>query len=340
MKATVRTILLTTTLVCITFLTMGWGPIWLTPAETIQALYGVLMNPGSTGNIARDAVQFIRLPHLVSSFLLGAGLAVCGTVMQAVMRNPLADPYLLGISSGASLGAVLAIVLGVNTILGLDGTGAFAFIGAGFVSILILIIASLVGKGDSLTLLLSGFSLNAACSAGVSFLITAMAEPSKTRSIQFWMMGNIMTESWTSMLVLAVVIGCGVLYFFSQRRILDLMLMGDAISLTMGRNLAVYRKWYIGMTALMVGLAVYVAGMIGFIGLLIPHAVRLAVGSSHRCVIPMSALAGGCFLAWADIIGRNAVPGMELPIGVTAALVGSPFFLWMLFKKKYSGRQS
>lgn len=339
MKRSMRTAFLSVLLLALTVVAMGWGPIWLTPSETVWAVWLSLTDPAG-GSIVQDVVQYIRLPHLVISFLIGSGLALCGTVMQAVMRNPLADPYLLGISSGASLGAVLAIILGVNTFAGLDGTGAFAFLGAGLVSILILFVASVTGKGDSLTLLLSGFAMNAACSAAVSFLVTAMAEPNKTRSVQFWMMGNIMTSSWTAVLVLTLVVGLGFLYFLSQRRVLDLMLMGDALSLSMGRNLAVYRKYYIAVTALIVGAAVYVAGMIGFVGLLIPHAVRLAVGSAHRHVIPMSTLAGGCFLAWADIIGRNAVPGMELPIGITVALVGAPFFLWMLFKKKYSGGAS
>lgn len=324
----------------LTLYALGWGMIPLTPEETARYIYLSVTDPSGAGSIPQDAMQFIRLPHMVLSFLIGAGLAVCGAVMQAVMRNPLADPYLLGISSGASLGAVLAIALGVGTVFGLDGTGAFAFIGAGLVSLLILLIASATGKGDSLTLLLSGFALNAACSAAVSFIVTAMAEPNKTRSIQFWMMGNIMTGSWVVTLVLAAVVGSGFLYFLTQRRVLDLMLIGDELSLSMGRNLAAYRKWYIGVTALMVGSIVYVSGMVGFVGLLIPHAVRLVVGSVHRRVVPMSALAGGCFLVWADIIGRNAVPGMELPIGVTAALVGAPFFLWMLLRRKYSGGRS
>lgn len=340
MKWTGRICFLSLGLFVLTLLAMGWGTIPLTPEETVRYIWLSITDPYGQGSIQQDAIQFIRLPHMVLSFLIGSGLAICGAVMQAVMRNPLADPYLLGISSGASLGAVLAIALGIGSVFGLDGTGAFAFAGAGLVSLLILFMASVTGKGDSLTLLLSGFALNAACSAAVSFIVTAMAEPNKTRSIQFWMMGNIMTGSWIVTLILSIVVGGGFLYFLLQRRVLDLMLMGDALSLSMGRNLAVYRKWYIGVTALMVGSIVYVSGMVGFVGLLIPHAVRLAVGSTHRRVIPMSGLAGGCFLVWADIIGRNAVPGMELPIGITAALVGAPFFLWMLFKRKYSGGQS
>jgi hemin transport system permease protein hmuU len=164
-----------------------------------------------------------------------------------------------------------------------------------------------------------------------------MAEPSKTRSIQFWMMGSLGTARPALLAVLALVMAAGVLYFVSQRRVLDLMLMGDEISLSMGRDLALYRKIYIAVTAVMVGSAVYAAGMIGFVGLVVPHAVRLVTGSAHRYVIPLSALGGGAFLAWANIIGRNIVPGTELPIGVTTTLAGAPLFLWMLFRRKYGG---
>lgn len=254
--------------------------------------------------------------------------------MQAVMKNPLADPYLLGISSGASLGAVLAIALGIGMIGSFDGIGAAAFLGAGLVSLLILLISSISGKGEGLTLLLAGFALNAACSAAVSFFVTVVADTSKTRSIQFWMMGNIRADSWMAIGILALLVTAGCFYFFSQRRILDLMLMGDDLSLTMGQKLSTYRKVYIAVMALLVGAMVYMSGMIGFVGLIIPHGVRLLVGSSHGRLLPLTALTGGTFLCWADILGRNAISGLELPVGVMAALAGSPFFLWMLISRK------
>lgn len=315
------------------FLSLGYGPIPLTPSETAHHLRAAFS--GSGGSIEKDVLLYLRIPHLLLSFFIGAGLAVCGAVMQAVMRNPLADPYLLGISSGASLGAVLAISLGINAIGGFDGVGLFAFIGAAAVSLAILCISSITGKGGSLTLLLSGFALNAACSAAVSFLITLMADSSKTRSVQFWMMGQLRMDSWISIGVIGSLVTVGTLFFMSQRRILDLMLIGDTLSLTLGAKLSTYRKWYIAVTALLVGSLVYAAGMIGFVGLLIPHAVRLLTGSSHGRLLPLSALAGGVFLSWADIFGRNILPGLEIPIGIMAALAGAPFFVWMLLKRKY-----
>ncbi len=315
------------------FFSLGYGSIALTPAETAHYLYGAFT--GAEGSIKEDVLLYLRIPHLLLSFFIGAGLAVCGAVMQAVMRNPLADPYLLGISSGASLGAVVAISLGIGAIGQLDGVGLFAFGGAAFVSLAILCISAITGKGGSLTLLLSGFALNAACSAAVSFLVTLMADSSKTRTVQFWMMGQLRMDSWISIGVISGLVTVGTVFFISQRRILDLMLIGDTLSLTLGEKLSTYRKWYIAAVALIVGSLVYVAGMIGFVGLLIPHAVRLLTGSSHGRLIPLSALAGGVFLSWADIFSRNLLPGLEIPIGIMAALAGAPFFVWMLLRRKY-----
>ena len=341
MNVSVRSTLAVLVAVILTIWALGQGVIRLGFGETLFFLWQIVTDPTGVGSIRQDVLQYLRLPNLVLSFLVGAGLAVCGAVMQAVVRNPLADPYLLGVSAGASLGAVLAIALGIHTFMGLDGTGAFAFLGASAISIVILLIASFTRRrGGSLTLLLAGFALNAACSAGVSFIITALAEPSKTRSVQFWMMGGIVTGGWGAALPLLAVTVLGSLFFYSQRRILDLMLVGDELSLSMGRDLALYRKIYIAATAVMVGTAVYVAGMIGFVGLLVPHAVRLVTGSVHRRVIPMSALVGGAFLACADIVRRNIFPGMELPIGVATALVGAPLFLWMLCRRMYAGGSS
>ena len=338
MKVNGKCFLLVGLFLLLTLFSMGYGTFYFSPYETLHYLYLSFAMPEGSGDIGQEVIQFIRLPHLVLSFCIGAGLAVCGTVMQAVMKNPLADPYLLGISSGASLGAVLAIWAGVGTFCGLDGVGAFSFLGAGLVSMLILFLSAVTGRGGSLTLLLSGFALNAACSAMVSFIITAMADTSKTRSVQFWMMGNLRIDTWTPIFVILAIVFAGILYFFSRRRVLDLMLMGDDISLTLGQKLSFYRKICIAVTALMVGAMVYISGMIGFVGLLVPHGVRFLVGSSHEKVLPLSALAGGTFLCWADIIGRNLMAGVELPIGVTAALVGSPFFVWMLLSGKYVNR--
>ena len=248
MHEAVRSTLAAAAVVLLMIYALGQGIITLGFGETLSYLWLTVTDPTGAGSIRQDVLQYLRLPNFVISFLVGAGLSVTGAVMQAVVRNPLADPYLLGVSSGASLGAVLAIALGVGSLFGMDGTGACAFLGAGAASLLILVIASVTRRsGGSLTLLLAGFALNAACSAAVSFIVAALAEPSKTRSIQFWMMGGIVTGGWMSALTLLLITTAGVLYFCTQRRILDLMLVGDELSLSMGRDLARYRKLYISL---------------------------------------------------------------------------------------------
>ena len=337
MKGKLRTAGWSIVFLALSFLLLSWGTVEITPGEALvytwQAVLGV-----ESGSISSDVVQYLRLPHFILAFAVGWGLALCGTVMQAVMRNPLADPYLLGISSGAGLGAVIAMALGADAYLGVHGVSMCAFLGAVGISLAILFVASAAGKGDSLTLLLVGFAMNALCSAALSFIIQAMADTHKTKSVQFWLMGNIMADSWTDIGILAGIIAAGSIFFMGQRRILDLMLIGDELSLSMGRNLAVYRKIYILVVAVLVGSIVYVAGMVGFIGLIIPHMVRMAAGSGHKSLIPLAGLAGGCFMAWADVLGRNLINGTELPVGIMAAVCGAPFFAWLLLGGKYGGR--
>ena len=312
MKGKLRTAGWSIVFLALSFLSLSWGTVEITPGEALvytwQAVLGV-----ESGSISSDVVQYLRLPHFVLAFAVGWGLALCGTVMQAVMRNPLADPYLLGISSGAGLGAVIAMALGADAYLGMHGVSMCAFLGAVGISLVILFVASAAGKGDSLTLLLVGFAMNALCFAALSFIIQAMADTHKTKSVQFWLMGNIMADSWTDIGILAGIIAAGSIFFMGQRRILDLMLIGDELSLSMGRNLAVYRKIYILVVAVLVGSIVYVAGMVGFIGLIIPHMVRMAAGSGHKSLIPLAGLAGGCFLAWCCRRGFAAERTHTLP---------------------------
>lgn len=336
MKGGIRTAGWAGVFLVLSLLSLSWGTIEVTPQETLCYIWQAISGMES-GSISSDAVRYLRLPHFVISFAVGWGLALCGTVMQAVMRNPLADPYLLGISSGAGLGAVIALASGADTYLGIHGVSICAFLGAVGISLIILFVSSVMGKGDSLTLLLVGFALNALCSAVLSFIIQAMADTHKTKSIQFWLMGNITADGWPDIGILASIIAVGSIFFTGHRRILDLMLIGDELSLSMGRNLAMYRKIYILIVAVLVGSIVYVAGMIGFIGLIIPHMVRMAIGSGHKTLIPLSGIAGGCFLAWADVLGRTLINGTELPIGIMAAVCGAPFFAWLLLGRKYGG---
>lgn len=313
-------------------LSITYGEVSVSMNDVQAYFYHILLGQ-EVNTIPSSAITYIRIPHIITAFLIGAGLSLTGLVMQTVMQNDLADPYLLGISSGANLGAVVAIILGITTFANVAGIGIFAFLGALIVAFIILSIANIMRRLDAVTMILIGFGINAFIMGLVSFAITLMADTSKTKSIQFWLLGSLQNVSISLTTVLFVVIILGLIFFISQSRILDMMLLGEELSITMGRSLVVYRQIYIVIVSIIVGFIVYASGIIGFVGLVIPHCARFIVGQKHKRLIPLTMLIGGTFLIWADAIGRNIISGMELPIGVSAAVCGAPLFLWLLLKR-------
>lgn len=337
MKKILSSLLLLILLILAVF-ALSFGFVYIPPTETFAHVFSIMTQNG-VENIHKDIIEYLRLPHVVLAFFVGAALALTGTVMQAVVKNPLADPYLLGISSGASLGAVLSVVFGVNTLFDIYGVGLFSFLGAIFTSISILFLASLLKQHGALALILVGFAVNAICAGIISLLIMLVANPRQTQTIQFWLMGNMSLNNFHTIFFLAILtIGC-FLFFQKQARILDLMLIGDELSLTMGRNLSIYRKYYIIIVSILVGNVVYLTGIIGFVGLLIPHAIRNFTGSSHKKLLPLATITGGIFLVWADIIGRSIISGIELPIGISTAVFGAPLFVFMLLNGNYGDKR-
>lgn len=290
---------------------------------------------GGEESILSDVIYYLRLPRFVMGLTVGGALAVCGTVMQAVMKNPLADPYLLGISSGAGLGAVLAIILGFSDFAGYDCVGVFAFGGALAVTLAILAISLYCGRANNLAVLLSGLALNAVCSAAISFLVAVFADAEKLQSVTFWLMGSLLKNDWESILAMAAAVAVVSLFLLTRFRILNLMLLGDDVSVTLGHDLSNSRRLYILLCAVMIGSVVYNAGMIGFVGLIVPHIARLLVGNNHLKLLPLSMLLGAVFLTLADTVGRLAVIGSEVPIGVIASLFGSPVFVYLLVNRKH-----
>ena len=286
-------------------------------------------------SLAADTINYLRMPRFVLALIIGWGLALTGTVMQAIMKNPLADPYLLGISSGAGLGAVIAIVLGLENVAGFDCVGIFAFLGAMGITVCILAISAWNGKSGALSVLLSGMALNAICAAIMSFIIAVYASAEGIQSITFWLMGILLNASWDRISFLFIIVAIISIFFFSRYRILNLMLLGDEVSVTLGQDLSQARRLYILLCAVIVGFVVYNAGMIGFIGLIIPHIVRLVVGNNHLYLLPLSSLCGAMFLAWSDVLSRVVIEGSEIPIGVIVSLLGSPIFVSLLMSKKY-----
>ncbi len=283
-----------------------------------------------------DIVWILRLPRIVLAICIGAGLAISGIIMQAIVKNPLADPYILGVSSGASLGSTSAILLGVGVTLGENFIGIAAFLGAFTVSMLVLLVANIGGQATSIKLLLSGLVLSAICSAFSNFIIYTSSNVEGMHSITYWMMGSMAGAKWSTIALIFPLICICIAFFWSQARILNLMLLGDESAITLGYNINGYKQRYLIVSSIIVGFAVYAAGMIGFVGLIIPHIMRMLLGTDHKALIPTSALFGAIFMLWADTLCRVVMPNSELPIGMLISMVGAPFFLYLMLKHSYS----
>ena len=290
---------------------------------------------GAAYGPVHDIVWLLRLPRLVLAALVGMGLSVCGVIMQAVVKNPLADPYILGISSGASLGATAAILLGIGVAWGENFVGIAAFIGAFAMSLGVLFISNLGGRSNSVKLLLGGMALSAVCGAFSSFIVYFANNKEGMQTIAYWMMGSFAGAKWETLAVIGPIVFLAVLFFWSQSRMLNLMLLGDESALTLGTDLHVYRQIYLLVSSLIVGFVVYSAGMVGFVGLVVPHVIRMLVGTDHKKLIPVSALTGAVFLVIADGLCRVIIPRTELPIGILISLIGAPCFVYLMIKKTY-----
>ncbi len=304
--------------------------------HNVLGLFGVdyMIQEFGSGPI-HDIVWFIRLPRIILAIGVGMGLSICGVVMQAIVKNPLADPYVLGVSSGASFGATLAIMLGVGSIFGANAVGVMGFLGAFIISILVLVISNIGGRANSIKLLLSGMALSSICSAISSFIVYFAHDKEGMMSITYWLMGSLAGANWDSnLIILAIVIIC-TLFFWSQHRIFNLMLLGDEVAITLGTDLQKFRYIYLLISSIIVGFVVYASGLIGFVGLIIPHIVRMIFGTDHKKLIPIAALLGSIFLIWADVLSRIIIPNSELPIGILISLIGSPCFIYLMIKKPY-----
>ncbi len=280
-----------------------------------------------------DIIWMLRLPRVVLAAATGMGLSVCGVIMQAIVKNPLADPYILGVSSGASLGATAAIMLGIGASLGESFVGLVASGGAFMVSLGVLILSNCGGRPNSIKLLLSGMALSAVCGAISSFIVYFANNIEGMQTITYWLMGSFANAKWENLIVTCTIVLLGVIFFWSQYRILNLMLLGDETAITLGTDLNLYRQLYLIVSALIVGFVVYAAGMIGFVGLIIPHVVRMMAGTDHKRLLPFSALAGAVFLVWSDLLCRSILPRTELPIGIFISLIGAPCFIYLMVKR-------
>ena len=315
------------------------GTVSLSVGDVVSAVYDSLRSsvpidaPGQ--GPLHDIVWLLRMPRILMAACIGAGLATSGVIMQAIVKNPLADPYILGVSSGASLGATAAILLGVGVSLGENFVGIAAFIGAFAISLAIVFIANMGGRANAVKLLLAGMALSAVCSAFSSFIVYFANDKDGIQSITYWLMGSMAGAKWSTLQVMIPMSIVIPLFFYTQSKILNLMLLGDDTAITLGVDLHRYRQTYLLVSALLVGFAVYAAGMIGFVGLIVPHVSRMLVGADHRRLLPIAALSGAIFLVWADVLCRIVIPQTELPIGILISMIGAPCFIYLMIKKTY-----
>lgn len=282
-----------------------------------------------------DVVWELRVPRGLLAIIVGAGLALSGVVMQTLVRNPLADPYLLGISSGASVGATAVIIFGVFSGFGIWALSGGALLGALGATLIVYLVTLAQGGITPLRLILSGVVLSSAFSAVASLMVFRAPDSRSTQSVMFWMLGSVAGAQWNKILVPFLVVICSVPILLYLSPLLDALSAGPDTAAALGVNVAILRQVLFFFQALLVGAMVAVAGGIGFVGLVIPHLSRLLVGSVHRRLIPIAFVSGGLFLLWVDVLARVIAPPQEIPLGVVTGIVGAPIFLLLMGRSRY-----
>ncbi len=276
---------------------------------------------------------YVRFPRVVLAALVGAMLAISGTTLQGIFRNPLADPGLIGVTAGAGLGASLWIVLIGGGALGVWGLPVAAFACGMIVTIGVWKISEAHGKVQTVTLLLAGIALNSLAGACIG-LMTFLADDEQLRSLTFWLLGGFGGATWNVVFVTFPITITGMFVLLQQASALNAISLGESEAYHLGVHTETLKRWSVFGVALTVGAAVSAAGGIGFVGLVVPHLLRLMGGADHRYVLPGSALGGAVLLILADLFSRTVVIPAELPVGVVTALIGGPFFLWLLIRFK------
>lgn len=319
------------------------GPVFISPVEFFHALLAVSGSSGTAEANQESLILFsIRLPRMLLAGFVGVGLAVCGTAMQGLFRNPLADPSLIGVSSGASAGASFVIVLGGGALLqggqfaGLSAVALGAFTG-GFLAVLLVYRLATSSTGTSVaTMLLAGIAISALAGA-LNSLFSYIADDEMLRRISLWQMGSLDAANWPRVWLAALVTSLLMCFLPRDAVALNAFLLGESEARHLGIAVNAVKRRLILLTAMAVGAAVAVAGTISFVGLIVPHIIRLLIGPDHRYLIPGSAMAGAILLIVADSFSRVVVAPAELPAGILTALLGTPFFFSLLLQKRKWG---
>ena len=324
-----------TFLICV-----GFGTEFIPPSTLLGILSEGLMSQfGDTQTMGTASVIVwqIRVPRVFLAFLVGGTLAAVGAALQALLRNPLADPYILGISSGAALGVALAILLGVGaTVMMAPILPACAFLGALISLLIVYRVAVAYGRFNTHTLLLAGVILNAIFGALIMFL-TTITEPTRAFSMMSWLMGTLMAPEPTTLFYLVAYVGVGLLLLGWQAHSLNILTLGEEVARSLGVEVERVKRIVFGASALLTGAVVAFSGLIGFVGMIVPHAVRMLLGADHRLLLPASGFVGGIFLMIADTVARTVFSPAEIPVGVVTALAGGPIFLYVLIVQQRKG---
>ncbi|MDQ0743145.1 iron complex transport system permease protein [Clavibacter sp. B3I6] len=315
---------------------MGTGSVPVSPLHVAQVVVHHALGAGPGGGLDPIDDQIVweyRAPRVLLALVTGAALALAGTVLQTLIRNPLADPFVLGIASGASLGAVAALVVGASAagLLATLGVTGAAFAGAIGTLALVLALGRRGGRVDPARLVLVGVSISSLLQALTSWL-QLQASPDQIAGVLFWLLGSVSGATWSSLALPAVALAAGLVGLLAAGRTLDALLLGDDRAASLGVDLSRSRTLLFAVSALLTAAAVSVAGGVGFVGLIAPHLVRLVVGPAHRRLLPLAALVGGLFLVLADLAGRTLTAPRELPLSIVTALVGVPVFLAVLLR--------
>jgi len=333
-----RTIILSTALglilVAAVIVSAITGQLTISPSDVVGSLLkwmGIANSWAPADPVIESTLQVVRFPRIVMALAVGAALAVAGALMQAVFGNPLAEPGVVGVSSGAALGASTAIVFGISASGG--GVALLAFFGGLGATLLVYAVARAGGRTEVVTLLLTGIAINAFAQAGLAFVLF-LADTASREQIVFWQLGSLAGSLWSEVVVVLPVLVIGTVLALMMSRQLDLLALGERNARHLGVDVERLRIVAIVLVALLTGVAVAFAGIIAFVGLVVPHIIRMALGPAHRGLLLASAVGGGALLAVADLLTRTLVSGADLPIGMLTALVGGPFFFGLLYQQR------
>lgn len=335
MQTSIKALILCVIL-CISLVTaLQFGSTFISLDQIIPALMA-MMDPNATTSMTNTIITDIRLPRLIYSVLTGIGLSLVGLLMQTVTRNALADPYVLGVSSGASTGAVFAIIMGGLPFLGQYNTPIFAALGAALSIIMVLLC---VGKSNSpVKLILIGMGMTGVFSALTMMIIYGAKHEAQVRSAMFWLLGSFAGIQWGDLPLTAIIVTLFMLYIYMFNQDLDVLLLGNHEAAQMGLSVKQLQLSIVIISSIVIATLVSKVGVVGFIGLIIPHLARIVSGPKHRNTLLFSALIGSIVMIWSDVLSRALYSPEEIPIGVLTSLLGAPLFIWIIMNRyKHNG---